>query len=204
MLYVLHPAIYVFRLDINPIPLLNPSSAAHHDLFYPVMAPKCTKWHPRNEVPSSDAPHQHRHRRDHADDDHVEGHHHRRRHRRADHERVKGDKHAGDAHSHKHRHKDKCKPESTLKRLASGDLPTQTHVIVFFQWESIITDCNLPRHPTFKPWFMVSNQHSSVCSIHVFDVFLHICWVAHFNFFDVVSHTCSVCMMFIVLIINQN
>ncbi len=169
-------------------------------------APHGTKWHPRNEKPSSGNPHRHRHRRHHADHERVDGdpHCHRHRRRHADHERVKGDKHAGDAHSkHKHHRKHKCEPQSSLMRLASEALPTQTYVIVVSEWEPNISDCNLPRHPTFKPWFMMSNQKSFVCNIYVFDVFLHICWVAHFNFIDLVSHTCNVCTMFIVSAIRQ-
>ena len=194
MLHVLHPA--PFRLDIDPVPLSNPLLPIAISL-YPAMAltvpqaPAGLRSMAQKKKPSSDNPDCHRHR-------------HRTRRHHADHERVEGDKHAGDARSkHKHRRKHNCEPESALKRLASDALATQTYVIVVFEWEPNITDCNLPRHPTFKPWFMMSNQKSFVCNIYVFDVFLHICWVAHFNFIDLVSHTCNVCMMFIVLAIRQ-
>ena len=195
MLHVLNPA--PFGLDIDPVPLSNPLLPIAISLYPDAMAltvpqaPAGLRSMAQKKKPSSDNPDRHRHR-------------HRTRRHHADHERVEGDKHAGDAQSkHTHRRKHNCEPESGLKRLASDALATQTYVIVVFEWEPNITDCNLPRHPTFKPWFMMSNQKRFVCNIYVFDVFLHICWVAHFNFIDLVSHTCNVCMMFIVLAIRQ-
>ena len=218
MLHVLNPA--PFGLDIDPVPLSNPLLPIAISLYPAVaqtvpQAPAGLRSMAQKKKPSSDNPDRHhrRHRRHHADHERVEPssdnpdrhrHRHRTRRHHADHERVEGDKHAGDAQSkHTHRRKHNCEPESALKRLASDALATQTYVIVVFEWEPNITDCNLPRHPTFKPWFMMSNQKSFVCNIYVFDVFLHICWVAHFNFIDLVSHTCNVCMMFIVLAIRQ-
>ena len=215
MLHVLHPA--PFRLDIDPVPLSNPLLPIAISLYPAVaqtvpQAPAGLRSMAQKKKPSSDDPDRHNrrhrahhtHNAHHADHERVQHRHrHRTRRHHADHERVEGDKHAGEPESGLKRRKLNCEPESGLKRLASDALATQTYVIVVFEWEPNITDCNLPRHPTFKPWFMMSNQKSFVCNIYVFDVFLHICWVAHFNFIDLVSHTCNVCMMFIVLAIRQ-
>ena len=165
MLHVLHPA--PFRLDIDPVPLSNPLLPIAISL-YPAMAltvpqaPAGLRSMAQKKKPSSDNPdrHRHRHRRHHADHERVEPssdnpdrhrHRHRTRRHHPDHERVEGDKHAGEPESGLKRRKLNCEPESALKRLASDALGTQTHVIVVFEWEPNITDCNLPAIPPSNP-----------------------------------------------------
>ena len=164
MLHVLHPA--PFRLDIDPVPLSNPLLPIAISL-YPAMAqtvpqaPAGLRSMAQKKKPSSDDPDRHNrrhrahhtHNAHHADHERVQHRHrHRTRRHHADHERVEGDKHVGDAQSkHTYRRKHNCEPESGLKRLASDALATQTYVIVVFEWEPNITDCNLPAIPPSNP-----------------------------------------------------